>query len=220
MTNDTIINLTIPFLKPSDNARLATELLIENKVTALPVVEDKHFLGYITESLLLDVAATKKISTLFPEKPNAFVDSQSHYFEALRFMHLHNTDIIAVLNRSEEFLGTITKADIATYFSKLGFTNAPGGILVLSVQNASYSIAEIGRIVESNDMKILCFYVENNTDDGFESFITLKLNKTDLTRLIASFERFGYQIEADFHESTFQSIDTERLDMLMRYLNV
>ncbi len=220
MTNETLINLTIPFLKPSDNVRLATDLLIENKLYLLPIVDEKLFLGYISEDSLLDISHNKKIGSLIPEKPNAFVKAEMHYFEALRQMNLHDTDIIAVQDSEERFLGSILKADISTYFSNLGFVNAPGGILVLSVMNNSYSVAEISRIVESNDLKILCFYIEDNPEDGFESFITLKLNRIDLTRLIASFDRFGYKIEADFHESAFQPIESERLDMLMRYLNV
>ncbi|MFN0047978.1 MAG: CBS domain-containing protein [Cytophagales bacterium] len=220
MTNETLINLTIPFLKPSDNARLAKEFFIENRLALLPIVEEKHFLGYISEESLLDIAPSKKINSIILSHSEAFIGAEMHYFEAMKLMNLYNLDLVAVVDADDSFRGSILKSDIASYISKLGFTNAPGGILVLSVMNASYSVSEISRIVESNDMKILCFYVEDNPEDGFESYITIKLNKTDLTRLIASFERFDYKIEADFHETSFQPIETERLDMLMRYLSV
>jgi len=220
MTNETLINLNIPFLKPSDTVRLAADLFVEYKLSLLPVVEKATFLGYISEESLLEIAHNRKLGSLIPAKLEAFAAADGHYFEVLRLMNQYDTDLIAVIDGDENFIGSIVKAEIAGYFSNLGFINAPGGILVLSIANSSYSVTEISRIVESNDMRILSFYIEDNPEDGFESFITLKLNRTDLTRLIASLERFGYKIEADFHESAFQPIETERLDMLMRYLNV
>jgi acetoin utilization protein AcuB len=220
MTIETLINLTIPFLKPSDSVRLATELFAENKVSNLPLVNEDHFLGFITEDSILDLAPTKKINSVTTNHIEAVANLDMHYFEVLRLMSYFEIDLIAVNDSNGLFLGVISKTKIADYFSKLGFASAPGGVLVLSVMNANYSVAEISRIVESNDMKILCLYVENNPEDGFESYVTIKLNKTDLSRLIASFERFDYKIEADFHESTFQPIESERLEMLMRYLNV
>lgn len=220
MTNETLINLTIPFLKPSDNVRLALELFNEYKVSSLPVVDGGRFIGYLSEDILIDESGNKKISQLFLNNEHVVAHSDLHYFESLKQMQIHGLECIAIIDSDENFKGVVTLKDIALYISNMGFVASPGGILVLSVINANYSITEISRIVESNDMKILCFYIEDNKEDGFESFITLKLNKTDLSRLIASFERFGYKIEADYHESVFQPIETERLDMLMKYLSI
>lgn len=220
MTNETLINLTIPFLKLSDNVRLTSDLLAEFNLTQLPVVNEQKFMGYLGEDEIADIDPSATIQDLLLNNTDATVLGKMHYFDALKLMNNYGLDLVAVIEENQNFLGSILKIDIATYISKLGFANSPGGILVISVINTGYSLAEISRIVESNDMKILCLYIDDNPEDGFESFITIKVNKVDLSRLIASLERFGYKIEADFHESSFQPIEAERLDMLMRYLNV
>jgi hypothetical protein len=51
------------------------------------------------------------------------------------------------------------------------------------------------------------------------SRLTLKLNRRDITPVISTFERFGYRIEAAFANAPVESIDQERLDSLLRFLN-
>ena len=52
-----------------------------------------------------------------------------------------------------------------------------------------------------------------------KSRLTLKLNRRDITPVVSTLERFGYQFEAAFANAPIESIDQERLDLLMRYLN-
>ena len=169
---------------------------------------------------LLEETGNKKINAFTLVKTDAFVHEGQHILEVFRLMNIHETSIIGVLNSSNEYIGCVSHGDVVTYLSTLGYIKAPGGIIVLSVDQNQYSLAEISRIVESNDMKILGSYVTDNPENGFETFVTIKINKTDLTRLIASFERYSYKIVADFHESAFQSYDAERLELLFKYLNI
>lgn len=220
MTAESIVNLTIPFLKLTDTVKTALDLFNLHKLTYLPVVEDKSFLGLISDIELLEEAGNRKINTFTLIKIDAFVHEGQHILEIFRLMNLHETSLISVLNSSSEYIGCISHADIVNYLSTLSYIKAPGGIIVLSVDHNQYSLAEISRIVESNDMKILGAYVTDNPENGFETFVTIKINKTDLTRLIASFERYSYKIVADFHESAFQNYDAERLELLFKYLNI
>jgi hypothetical protein len=184
------------------------------------VVVKDQYLGMISEDLLLDAKSTSLIESLNLEKSEAFIDENQHFFEVLRVMNLYSTATIAVLNSANEFMGCVLLADIAQYFSNLGFVNAPGGILVLNISQNNYSLSQIARIIESDDIKVLALFFADNPENGLESFLTIKTNKTDLTRLIASLERFGYNIEAEFHESVFQNYEVERLEMLFKYLNI
>jgi len=97
---------------------------------------------------------------------------------------------------------------------------ATGGILVLSLKEIDYSLAEISRLIESNETKILSSFVAVDEYDSAMIKLTLKLNKTDLSRVIATLERFSYKIIAQFQETELLSNDKERLDLLLRYLNI
>jgi seryl-tRNA(Sec) selenium transferase len=84
----------------------------------------------------------------------------------------------------------------------------------------NYSLAEISRHVESNDIKILSAFVVEDEQDSSMIKLTLKFNKTDLSRLVATFERYNYKIIAKFQETELLSNDKERLDMLLKYLSI
>ena len=50
--------------------------------------------------------------------------------------------------------------------------------------------------------------------------VTLKINKSDLGRIIATFERYDYDVYSSFHQTTLPDIDQERLNMLLKYLSI
>ena len=51
--------------------------------------------------------------------------------------------------------------------------------------------------------------------------VKLKINQEDLSRIVATLERFGYRVIARYQENrTDANNEKERLDMLMRYLNI
>jgi hypothetical protein len=50
--------------------------------------------------------------------------------------------------------------------------------------------------------------------------LTLKINTTDLRHIIATLERFQYRITAQFQEAGEVKSDQDRLDMLLKYLDL
>ncbi len=214
------INLSIPVIKVSDTVATGLDYFEHSKLYWLPVVRGKHFEGMVSEEMLFDNDDQAKIGSIILQKADDHIYENQHFFEALKTLHQSNTDVVAVLNVDEEYEGCISAPDLLNYYANIGFIDSPGGILVLCVKNYNYSLSEISRIVESNEMKVLALHVSDNQAETNEIEITLKLNKTDLSRLIASFERFGYTIAANFHETSLHHHDSDRLDALLRYLNV
>jgi acetoin utilization protein AcuB len=87
------------------------------------------------------------------------------------------------------------------------------------MSRGNYSLAEVARITESEDITILSSFV-NNIPDTSLMYVTLKLNRQDINALKSTFERFGYQISASFSEVEYHDGLKERYDLLMSYLNV
>jgi acetoin utilization protein AcuB len=220
MIAENLISLTLPVLKPSDFVGKALDHMAHERVFWLPIADDEHFLGMISEDMLLEEDNNKKIAELNFDKVNVFVNANQHYFDVMKMLNEFQTGSVAVLDQDQKYIGSITKGDVLNYITNIGYINSPGGILVLSVLQRDYSLAEISRIIESNDMKAICVYVSNMIEDTYEVAVTIKLDKTDLTRLIASFERYGYKILADFHETSFKHHDSERLELLLKYLSI
>jgi acetoin utilization protein AcuB len=63
------------------------------------------------------------------------------------------------------------------------------------------------------------FVTDDSKKDSFIK-VTLKLNRIDLTRIIATLERYDYKIIAQFQETDIEDYDKDRLDMLFKYLNM
>ena len=104
------------------------------------------------------------------------------------------------------------------YFSGTGTVQDPGGIIVLEVNANDYAMSQIAQIVESDSASILSSFISNAPDNKIE--ITLKLNKPDLTRVIAAFERYSYTVKESYHQSDFVDTLKNRYDSLMNYLNI
>jgi hypothetical protein len=80
-------------------------------------------------------------------------------------------------------------------------------------------LAEIARIVESENTKILSCFI--STPHGLENLeLTLKLNRQDLKHVIATLTRFGYDVKSSYFESDYLDTLQDRYDGLMRYLDV
>ena len=80
-------------------------------------------------------------------------------------------------------------------------------------------MSEVARIVEENEAEIFCFYTHVNHETQRVE-ITLKLNTTEVSLLIAAFERYEYFVKAVHNDTGFTADLKERYDSLMRYLNV
>lgn len=96
-----------------------------------------------------------------------------------------------------------------------------GAIIELSMLYRDYSLAEVGRMVESNGIKILsAHYAGNQYSTKNPAILTLKLNQENISALLATFERFGYQVEGVYQHQAIENIEQGRYDMLMKYLDI
>jgi len=117
------------------------------------------------------------------------------------------------------YLGAITLQTLAKYQAKTRALAEPGGILIINCGLHDYSLSEIARIIESEDVIILSSYITSELGARLLE-ITFKLNRTDLSSVIASLERFNYQIVASYHQPTINSNSMERYESFMTYLNL
>jgi hypothetical protein len=96
----------------------------------------------------------------------------------------------------------------------------PGSILVLSLNYADYSLAGISRLIEENNAKILSSIIKEDPLDPGKIRLTLKVNLGDMSRVVATLERFGYKVIGRYQESKPIENERERIDMLLRYLDI
>jgi glycine cleavage system regulatory protein len=92
-----------------------------------------------------------------------------------------------------------------------------GGILVLEMNQSDYSLAQIAQIVESNNAKILSSYITSN-EESTNTEVTLKINTSNLSSIIRTFERYDYQVKAAFQDKDAEEDLRNRFDALMNFM--
>ncbi|RKQ50903.1 CBS domain protein [Roseivirga pacifica] len=221
MTATELINHMIPPLKPTDNGHKAIVWMEELRVNQLPVIERGKFKGFITEEIILEENDSSiPISEYELEGQECFVTEDQHFYDVIRVASLHELQMVTVINSHGNFEGVIAIEDTIQAFAESTAVQEPGAILVLLMNQRDYSLAEISRLIESENAKILSSTVNSDAKDHSMLRVTLKLNITEVSHITASLERFGYKIIGRFQEEEIKSNDQERFDMLMRYLNI
>lgn len=215
-----LISDEIPALRTSDTAVEALNWMEVFRISHLPIVNNKEFLGLISDSDIYNVnnpeepIGNHKLSLSKP-----YVRYDQHIYEVIEAVSRLKLSVIPVLDYENNYMGLIGISDLVHYFATLSAIEKPGGIIVLEVTQNNYSMTEISQIVESNNAKILSMYV-NTLPDSTKLEVTLKLNLIDLTSVIKTFNRFEYHIKESFMEYDEQDdLYNERYDLFMRFLN-
>jgi signal-transduction protein with cAMP-binding, CBS, and nucleotidyltransferase domain len=211
----------IPPLKADDDAHKAIVWMDEFRCQFMPVVQDRRLLGFISEEIILESNnIDRKVGDFELVGEKCFVSITSHFYDILKTAADHKLQMVAVLDDNQHYAGVITVQDTMASFAQSAAVQMPGGILVLYMSHTDYSLAEISRLIEENRAKILSSIVKEDPADPGKLRLTLKLNQLDLSRIVATLERFGYKVIGRYQESKPVGTEKERIDMLLRYLDI
>ncbi|MCF0059392.1 CBS domain-containing protein [Dyadobacter sp. CY356] len=217
----TLINPMIPILKLTDTVGTALDWMDEFRTRQLVVADSGFYKGIVSEDILFDISdTTQPLSRIIIQHEDVFATEDNHPYELLRLVTQFALDIVPVVNENKNVTGTILVRDLVERFvSELGIQEK-GAVVVLKIAERDYSLSEISRLIESNGTKVLSSYYSSSESlhPADASLLTLKLNRTNINPIIATLERFGYDIEEAHANDPIESVDQERLDMLLRYL--
>jgi predicted transcriptional regulator len=212
-----LISNEIFALKPSDSATNALVFMEDWQVKDLPIVQNLKVVGIVNEQILLNNENENLVNVLNPTPIYCF--ENTHFYDVLRIVFNSNLSTIPVVDSEQNFKGIIAAKDLAKHLYQNSTLNQDGGILVLQMNAQSYSLAEIARITEVNNAKILYAHVFPLADENNNVQVSLKYNVVDLKYIIATFERFNYQIIFNTPNLNEDDSTNKKFDWLMKYLN-
>jgi acetoin utilization protein AcuB len=211
----------IPAVTVEQTGRDAFHLLNDYHVKHLPVVNGKELLGVLSEEDIFNHKLYEPIQEYdFSMLRRLAVQETDHIFDVMRIMGENRLTIIPVINQAGEYQGLITQNELLRYFANLASFTESGAVLVLEMNRRDYDLATIARIVEEEGVKILSTFVTSLASDPESLELTLKVNRHDLGRTIASLERHEYTVKESFGEREYSESMKERYDSFMTYLNV
>ncbi|RLJ76673.1 CBS domain-containing protein [Pedobacter alluvionis] len=215
-----IISDSIPSLRTDDTVQRALDRMNDFKLKHLPVVNEVTLLGLVSEDDLLNIdnhdtlLSDSAVNTL-----NVFVLSNAHTYDVIRLFSQLKLTVIPVLDQQKNYAGLIPISNMVNAVAEQYAVNEPGGIIVLEISNRDNSLAHIAQIVEADNAQVLSSYV-NSFEDSTRLEVTLKVNKTEITSLVASFERYDYLVKEVYNNTQIDDGSQERYDSFMNYLNV
>lgn len=215
-----LISYAVPPLMKKDSGEKALNWMSDFHVRHLPVVEDGQLLGILSEDEVLNfISPELSVEENKPLLVYKHVYPTQHLFDVMKMIIDTDLSVVPVVDENGKYLGLITLELLVKHFAETTAITHPGGVLTLEMAPRDYSLAEVARIIESEGVKILSCYISSPYGDE-KLELTLKLNKQDLKHVVATLERFNYEIKASFFESDYLDSLRDRYEGLMRYLNV
>lgn len=219
MLNKELISANIPTLNLKDSVHKAIELMAEFHVTHLAVTDGEKYLGLASEDDLLNMDETLSLQSLEAHISRVAVKAATHFIEAVQNVNDYNLSLIPVIEPENVYLGVITAADLLKQLGKITGASEPGGVIVLEMEQRSFSFSEISKLVETNDAQVtqLNTYWDSITNTFL---VTVKINKFEISDIIATFQRYEYTVKYYFGEELYENELRSNYDHLMNYLSI
>ena len=215
-----LITDEVPPLKLTDTGKKVLDWMEDFRVSHLPVVNKREFLGLVSYTDIVDNNKPKETLDHFRlSMIKAYVREDYHIFDVLKAISTYNVSAVAVLDAENNYMGVITADSIIKKIAQMPFVNEPGGIIILEMLVKDYSLSQIAQIVEGNDAKVLNMHV-SAMPDANKMEVTLKVNKDELSGLLQTFQRYNYTVKATFHQNQFNEDVKKRFDEFMHYLKI
>jgi len=213
-----LISKSLPSINRGESAMHVLNLMDELQVNDLPVVENGLFLGLANESDFLNAEVYQGEIQAELDLLNVSVSPDSHVLDVLKVISENDVTVVPVVDEGNNYLGSITSADLLDHLAEMLGVMREGGIIVLQVFERDHSIQQIARIIEENNAKILSLSVVPASEGNLEMHI--KIDLPDLNPILQSLERFNYNVLSKFQASQFDDELKDRYNELMRYLNM
>lgn len=214
-----LISYAIPELKTSDSVQKVFERMAEFKISHLPIVNHQQFLGLISEDDLIEVEdESTSVGALNLSLINSYILQNQHIYDAIRIFAEQKVTVLPVLDEKLNYLGLISINTMVEYMANITSVSHPGGIILLEIGIRDNSLAHIAQIIESENAQVLSSYTDI-LPDSTKMVVTLKINKTDISQIVASLLRYDYTILATYNSSIQNDKNSDRFDALMNYLS-
>ncbi len=191
------------------------------RVSHIPVVDDAKYLGLVSDKLIYDLNLVETpLSTAVDKLNTTHAHRDQHIFELAIVMYKLKISVLPVLDEDHYYLGAITLYDLARRFASLFSLQEVGGVLVIEMNVSDYSVSQISQIVESNDVKILSFFIDRKPGANVLDVI-LKLDSEELSGVVQALMRYDYNVKAIYQDrSMLNDLYQDRFDQFMKFMNI
>jgi len=215
-----IVSEGLHSLDLSDSGERAIVRMHEYNVNQLPVTDGDKYIGIINMDEIVALRhLNDPLRDLQVQLKRPYVHEDAHFFEVMKAAIEYGVKVVPVLSADEKYIGLITAESCMRVFATQQSVMVEGGIIELSIPVKDFQLSEIARIVESNNATILTYY--SHIDQANSTVeVTIKLNTSELSAIIAAFERYQYEVKGVYNDENYNEDVKDNYDALMKYLDV
>lgn len=215
-----LLSQTIPSLRPTDKVFQALQMMNDNHVTHLPITDGEKYIGVISEDDLMQAENDHaELLTLSQSFSDISVKEDEHFLKAVQLAADSGLSIVPVVTEENELLGAVLYTELLKFSSDFMSLSEPGGLIVLEMESNQYSFNDISKIVETNDAQITQLNTSNDGETGMMQ-VTIRINKPEVSDIVASFQRYDYNVKYFFGEELYENELRSNYDNLMNYLKI
>ena len=215
-----LLSQTLPYLNLQDKVYHALQLMNDNHITHLPIVDGEKFVGIISEDELLQAENDRaELITLQQSFSDISVKEDEHFLKAVQLAADNGLSVVPVVTADNELVGTVAYDDLLKFSSEFMSLSVPGGLIVIEMESNQYSFSEISKLVETNDAQITQLNTSNDAETGMMQ-VTIRINKPEVSDIVATLQRYEYNVKYFFGEELFANDIRSNYDNLMNYLKI
>ncbi|MCA0363989.1 MAG: CBS domain-containing protein [Bacteroidetes bacterium] len=212
-----LLSTDVPILRPSDNVDRALQLMSDFKYSQLPLVENKIYSGILTEDHLLNYDFDTLLEEIEPVDFQINIDENFPLVEVIKSFRNENIEFLPVQSKGE-FLGIIErKTAFQSLVDKMVLSES-GGLIEIKTKDGDYQLSDISRIIEQESGKIMSMFLSHDILNNL--LITLKIDVSQISPIVSSLERHGYEISSYYASEPVTNLEKDRYDLLMKYLSI
>ncbi|HRO68767.1 MAG TPA: CBS domain-containing protein [Chitinophagaceae bacterium] len=220
MLTGEIQSQSLPYLHLHDKVYQALQLMNDNQVAHLPIADGDKYIGIVSEDDLLMVDNDHtELRELQQSFGNVSVKNNEHFLKTIQLAAENGLSVVPIVDDEEDIVGAVTYNDLLRHASEFMSLNEPGGLIVLEMDSNQYSFNEISKLVETNDAQITQLNTSNDSGTGTMQ-VTIRINKPEVSDIVATFQRYEYNVKYFFGEEHYANELRSNYDNLMNYLKI
>ncbi|TAH07686.1 MAG: CBS domain-containing protein [Sphingobacteriia bacterium] len=212
-----LLNTSFPSLNIADKVIFALQLMDDYDLLHLPLVSEDKLLGVVAKEDLLDMDEASQLSAELI-KP-FYIKQEEHFLGAIRLIANNELSLLPVVNAQMELTGVLLTKELLKTISIFVGNEDRGAVIVLETDKRNFSFGELSRLVETNDSYITQLNTYTEADTGLV-IITLKINRIEVSDIVATFQRYDYTVRYYFGEEEYANELKENYQHLLSYLNI
>ena len=209
------ISKDYPAFNASDSIEVANEMAKEFGYSHIFIKKKGFYLGALSQQFL-EESAEGTLATLEHHYEKFALLDDGNILDSIKLFHTFNSNVVPIINKLEKYQGYLSCDDVFCEFAKYPLFSENGALLIVQINNRSYSMTDVCRIVESNNGKIYGCYISAFIEDDVQ--ITLKISSENLSSIDETFERYGYNVVLKYYDDEKEELLKDRFGFFQKYM--